>query len=129
MSLSDRSEGNQLALFELHSFDTSSNSNSLSYWDITNDSGASYKPYIKRVFAAPESPSGWISFSKSAGSARGNNCYFRYSYRAKNIVKHKHIRGGNITRLKAILNAKKVADKIRLGWSSHKIIEFIDTLG
>jgi hypothetical protein len=128
MSLSDCSKGNQLALFELDSFDTSSNSNSGSYWDINNDSGASYKPYIKRVFTAPESPNGWISFSKPAGSARGNNCYFRYSYRAKNIVKHKHIRGGNITRFKAIINAHKVANKIKLGWSSHKIIEFINKL-
>jgi hypothetical protein len=128
MSLSDCSEGNQLALFELYSFDTSSNSNSSSYKSVTNDSVASYKSYIKPVSTATESPNGWISFSKVGGTARGNNCYFRYSYRAKNIVKHKHIRGGNITRFKAIINAHKVANKIKLGWSSRKIIEFINKL-
>jgi hypothetical protein len=127
MSLSDSLGANQLSLFELHTFDKSNN-NIGSCWDVTNDSVASYTPYIKHVSGATESPNGWISFSKVGGTARGNNCYFRYYYRVGNIIKQKHIRGGNISRFRAIINAKKVSDKIRLGWKAAKIIEFIDTL-
>jgi hypothetical protein len=127
MTLSSSSETEQLAKSKLYIPDKNNN-NSGSHWDINVDSGAFYTPYIKTVPAAPESSNGWISFSKPSGSARGNNCYFRYSYRVKDSIKHKHIRGGNISRFKAIINAKRVSDKIKNGDSIDSIIRFIEAL-
>ena len=125
MSLPVASELEQLVLFELQSFDKT-NSKYGSSWDIEDDSGARRNLYILPCPAAPESPNGWLDFSKSGGSARGENQYYRYCYREKSRIRHRHIRGGNISRKKAIINANKVAELINSGAKIATILKAIE---
>ncbi len=64
MSLPVASELEQLALFELE-FYVETNSKCGSSWDIEDDSGARRNLYILPCPTAPESPNGWVDFSKS----------------------------------------------------------------
>jgi hypothetical protein len=125
MSLPVASELEQLVLFELQSFDKTDR-NYGSYWDIEDDSVARQNPYILPCPAATESPNGWVSASKVAGTARGENRYYRYYYREKHRIHQKHIRGGNVNRKKAIINANRVVELIDSGAKIAAILKAIE---
>jgi hypothetical protein len=75
--------------------------------------------------AALQRTNGVINIYAPGGSSRGENKYYRYSWRENNRVHHKHIPGGHTCCMTAIKRAALVQCEIDLGRSPDVIVEFI----
>lgn len=84
-----------------------------------NDSVTALEP---RKNAVTESS---VNTYRPTGSARGNNSYFRFSYKDRGRVKHIHISGGNTDALLAQSRAIEVRAKISTGGEPAEIVGMI----
>lgn len=66
-----------------------------------------------------------VNIYSPTGSARGNNSYYRFSYKHRKRVKHVHIPGGNTSSAVAQSRAIEVRSKIAQGASPAEIVEMI----
>jgi len=72
-------------------------------------------------------PVGCVSISKSAGTARGDRAYFRYSWRESKKVHHVHIPGGNIDSPTARSHRDEVESAIASGKSPGEVLDLISS--
>ncbi|WP_449420104.1 hypothetical protein [Phormidium nigroviride] len=70
-----------------------------------------------------------VNLYQPAGTAKGRHQYFRFSWRDRNGVNHRHIPGGNSTNPIAASRAAQVKDAIAVGSSTAEILELIRSWG
>lgn len=80
-------------------------------------------------FELDSESSGVINTYSPGGTSRTNKKYYRYSYRDKNRMIHKHIPGGNIDSTCAKKRAALVQVEIDSLRSPDQIVEYIKTFG
>ncbi len=66
-----------------------------------------------------------VNLYSPAGTAKGRHQYFRFSWRSRSGVFHRHIPGGNSTSLLVQSRAEKVRCAIADGKSSAEVLELI----
>jgi hypothetical protein len=79
--------------------------------------------------AAPQCTNGVINIYTPGGSSRGENKYYRYSWREKNRVHHKHIPGGHTCSIAAIERVELVQSEINAGKTPNEIVKLISSFG
>ncbi|MGL5876399.1 MAG: hypothetical protein ACRC2V_01215 [Xenococcaceae cyanobacterium] len=72
---------------------------------------------------------GTINIYYGGGTSRGEKKYYRFSWREKNRMCHRHISGGNIDSQLAKKRAALVQCEIDLGRTPSEIVKYIKSFG